>query len=94
MATIGRTARPVTIAPGALSRLSIELPSGTLSVNAVTWAEVWLDGQRIGETPIANLTVRIGPHELVFRHPQLGERRRSVTVTLKAPARVGVDLRQ
>jgi len=89
-----RTARPVTIAPGALSRLSVELPSGTLSVNAVPWAEVWMDGQRIGETPIANLTVRIGPHELVFRHPQLGERRRSVTVTLKAPARVGVDLRQ
>jgi len=89
-----RTARPVTIAPGAVSRLSVELPSGTLSVNAVPWAEVWMDGQRIGETPIANLAARIGPHELIFRHPQLGERRRSVTVTLKAPARVGVDLRQ
>ena len=89
-----RTARPVTIAPGGLSRLAIELPSGTLSVNAVPWAEVWLDGQRIGETPIANLSTPVGPHELIFRHPQLGERRRSVTVTLKAPARVGVDLRQ
>jgi PEGA domain len=89
-----RTARPVTIAPGAVSKISIELPSGTLSVNAVPWAEVWMDGQRIGETPIANLPARIGPHELVFRHPQFSEQRRSVTVTLKAPARVGVDLRQ
>jgi hypothetical protein len=89
-----RTARSVTIAPGAVSRVSIELPNGTLSVNAVPWAEVWMDGQRIGETPIANVPARIGSHELIFRHPQLGEQRRSVTVTLKAPARVGVDLRQ
>jgi len=89
-----RAARQVTIEPGAVSGLTIDLPSGTLSVNAVPWAEVWMDGQRVGETPIANLPVRIGSHELIFRHPQLGEQRRSITVTLKAPARVGVDLRQ
>jgi hypothetical protein len=89
-----RTARPVIITPGAVSKISIELPNGTLSVNAVPWAEVWMDGQRIGETPIANLPARIGPHELIFRHPQLGEQRRFVTVTQTAPARVGVDLRQ
>ena len=89
-----RAARSVTIAPGAVSHLSIELPNGTLSVNAVPWAEVWMDGQRVGETPIANLPARIGSHELTFRHPQLGEQRRMITVTLKTPARVGVDLRR
>jgi hypothetical protein len=89
-----RAAQRVTITPGAVSRLSIELPSGTLSLNAVPWAEVWMDGRRVGETPIANLTAPIGAHEIIFRHPQLGEQRRSVIVTLKAPARLGVDLRQ
>jgi hypothetical protein len=89
-----RTAQRVTITPGAVSRLSIELPSGRLSLNAVPWAEVWMDGRRVGETPIANLTAPIGAHEIIFRHPQLGEQRRSVVVTLKTPARLGVDLRQ
>jgi hypothetical protein len=89
-----RTAQHVTITPGAVSRLSIELPSGRLSLNAVPWAEVWMDGRRVGETPIANLAAPIGAHDIIFRHPQLGEQRRSVVVTLKAPVRLGVDLRQ
>jgi hypothetical protein len=84
----------ITVAPGKVATMSVELPQGTLSINALPWAEVWLDGERIGETPIANLNVRLGQREVLFRHPQLGERRESVNVTLKAPARLGIDLRR
>ncbi|HEX2445674.1 MAG TPA: PEGA domain-containing protein [Vicinamibacterales bacterium] len=70
------------------------LPNGTLSINALPWAEVWVDGERKGETPIGNLSASIGQHEVVFRHPQLGEQRRSVTVTTGGITRVGVDLRR
>jgi hypothetical protein len=70
------------------------LPNGTLSINALPWAEVWVDGERKGETPIGNLSASIGQHEVVFRHPQLGEQRRSVTVTAGGITRVGVDLRR
>jgi hypothetical protein len=38
--------------------------------------------------------VPIGPHEVVFRHPQMGEQRHAITVTLAAPARLSVNLRR
>ena len=86
--------RTVRIEPGKTAALKVELPNGVLSINAQPWAEVWVDGQRIGETPIGNLARSIGEHEVVLRHPQLGERREMVTVTLRGPARLGVDMRR
>jgi eukaryotic-like serine/threonine-protein kinase len=84
----------VTVDAGAVSKLTVPMPNGTLSVNAVPWAEVSLDGRVVGETPIANLSVAIGTHELVLRNPKFPEQRRTVVVSLTAPARIGVDLRQ
>jgi hypothetical protein len=89
-----RATRKVRIAAGKTAATRIDLPNGTLSVNAQPWAEVWIDGERIGETPIGNLQRPIGTHQVVFRHPDLGERRESVVITLLQPARLGVDLRK
>ena len=88
-----RTRQTVSIGAGRTSSIRLEPPSGTLHVNALPWAEVWLDGRRVGETPIGNLQARIGLHDVVFRHPELGERKTTVLVTLKGPARVSMDLR-
>jgi hypothetical protein len=88
-----RAAQTVTVQAGQTSVIRLEPPMGTLHVNAVPWAEVWIDNERIGETPIGNLSTRIGTRQLVFRHPELGERRSTVLVTLKSPARVSMDLR-
>jgi hypothetical protein len=65
-----------------------------MALNAQPWADVWIDGERIGETPIGNVAVPIGPHEVVFRHPELGEHVVRATVTLTAPTRLSVDLRK
>lgn len=93
--TLGLKSRQtVQVLPGKSVSVKVQLPKGSLSVNALPWAEVWVDGDRVGETPIGNLTLPIGPHEIVFRHPQLGERRYAATVTASAPARVSVDLRK
>jgi hypothetical protein len=89
-----RARRTVTIKPGATSSLKLDAPPGTIHINAVPWAEVWIDGQRIGETPIGNLQTKIGSREIVFRHPDLGERRTTATVTLKEPVRISMDLRK
>jgi hypothetical protein len=89
-----KTSRRITVPAGKVASTAIELPPGLLSINALPWAEVWLDGQRIGETPIANIPARLGSHEVMFRHPQLGERREKIFVTLRQPARLGVDLRR
>ena len=93
--TLGyRATRTVQVPPGRVMSLNVELPMGVLNVNAAPWAEVWIDGRRVGETPIGNVPLSIGPHEVVFRHPQLGEKRQAVSVTLKAPVRLSVDLRK
>jgi hypothetical protein len=92
--TLGyRATRTVQVPPGKVAPLSLELPQGVLNVNASPWAEVWIDGRRIGETPIGNLPMTIGPHEVIFRHPQLGEKRQAVSVTLKAPVRVSQEMK-
>jgi hypothetical protein len=89
-----RVTRKITVTPGKTTTTAIELPSALLSVNALPWAEVWIDGERVGETPLANLSRRIGSHQVVFRHPQLGERTETVLVTLRQPTRIGVDMRR
>jgi serine/threonine-protein kinase len=73
--------------------MRLEWPRGTMAINANPWAEVLVDGNRVGETPIGSVTVPIGSHEIVFRHPELGERRMSVTVTARETLKVGIDLR-
>ena len=93
--TLGyRETRTVQVAPGRVAPIVLELPKGTLALNAIPWAEVWIDGERVGETPIGNLAVAIGPHEIVFRNPELGEQRHAITVTAAGPARLSVDLRK
>jgi hypothetical protein len=93
--TLGFTARrTVKVTAGKTAATKIDLPNGTLSINAQPWAEVFVDGERVGETPIGNLSRRIGPHEVIFRHPDLGDRRESVVITVGKPTRIGVDLRK
>ena len=77
---------------GKTTHLSLPLPKGTLSLNATPWAEVWIDGQKVGETPIGNLSLPVGPHEIVFKNPDLGEQHHAATVTATAPVRLSVDL--
>src|SRR5262249_29266691 len=90
-----RVTRHVSIAAGKTTTIpAISLPNGSLSLNAMPWADVYIDGTRIGQTPLGNLSLPIGTHEVVFRHPDLGERKETVTLTALAPARLGVDLRK
>ena len=88
-----RVTRVVQVMPGKVERLMVDLPKGIVNLNATPWAEVWVDGQRVGETPIGNLSIPIGPHEVVFRHPQFGEKRHAISVTMSAPTRVSVDMK-
>jgi hypothetical protein len=85
--------RTVQVNAGQVTPVRLQWPQGSMALNAIPWAEVFIDGTRVGETPIGNITVPIGPHEVLFRHPDLGERRMTVTVTAGDPLRVGVDLR-
>jgi hypothetical protein len=89
-----RSLRTVQVTGGKVSPIKVDFPKGTIAINAIPWAVVWIDGEKVGETPIGNLQVSLGSHEIVFRNPDLGEQRQVATVTLVAPARLSVDLRK
>jgi hypothetical protein len=79
--------RPVTFSAGQITNVDVAIPPGRVSINAQPWAEVFIDSRLVGETPLANLSVPVGEHEVLFRHPELGERRQRITVRADAPAR-------
>ena len=83
--------RKIDVTPGKVTSVRVEPPRAMLSANARPWADVWVDGTSVGQTPISNLAVAIGTHQVLFRHPQLGERRESVVVNAKGPNRVAAD---
>jgi hypothetical protein len=89
-----RTRATVHITAGQTVTTSVEVPAGTVSINATPWASVWLDGRSMGVTPLANIKVPIGSHEILWRHPTLGERKRVVQVTARTPVRIGMDFNQ
>jgi len=89
-----REERTVEVGPGRTVALKLEAVNGAININAQPWASVWIDGTAVGETPIGNYSVPVGTHEVVLRHPELGERRETVTVGVGAPTRLGVDLRK
>jgi hypothetical protein len=87
------TRQTVTIKAGDTAVVAVRLPSAAVSINAKPWAEAWVDGERVGDTPIGTLMRTIGRHEVVLRHPELGERRVPIVVTMSTPARVSVDFK-
>jgi hypothetical protein len=89
-----RSTHTVRVTAGETTAIPVELPRTNVSINALPWAEVFIDGTRIGETPLGNLQQTLGPHEIVFRHPQLGERRMNIVVTMKDANRISMDMRQ
>jgi PEGA domain-containing protein len=89
-----RVRQTVTIKAGVLTPLTITPPMGRISVNADPWAQVLIDDKPIGDTPLANVSVSLGEHQVVFRHPQLGERRETVIVRADAPSRVSASFQR
>ena len=85
------SARVLSVAPGQIGAVDIVAPTARLNVNARPWADVSIDGEPVGQTPLANLELAVGSHEVVFRHPQFGSRTERVVVSARAVNRVAVD---
>jgi hypothetical protein len=85
-----RASRSVDIEPGEVRSITLD-PRGPVNFNASPWAEVFIDGRKIGDTPIANFQLPLGIREVTFRHPQYGERRMPVTVKGDSAAAISID---
>ena len=65
---------------------------GFLKVIAIPWAEVFVDGAPLGQTPIAKIEVVAGPHTVVLKNPQLGERTEQIVITAGETNTVRVEM--
>jgi len=84
--------RTVTVEAGKTAHVAVPAPNGTIFVNASPWADVNVDGRSIGVTPLGDVAVAVGTHEIVWRHPQLGEKRKTVVVGAQTPVRLTMDM--
>jgi hypothetical protein len=89
-----RSRQSVQIKPGQMSAVTIAVPNGRVSINAVPWADFWVDGKPAGQTPIANLALSIGQHEVVFRYPQSPDQRQTVIVKAEGVTMVSAKFQQ
>jgi hypothetical protein len=89
-----RSRLPVDIKAGQIVRMTVSPPNGRVSINAVPWAQVTIDGNTAGETPLANLPLAVGEHQITFRHPQLGEQTQKVIVKADGLTRVSATFQR
>ena len=88
-----RDKKVVDVTPGETVAVSVGPARTTLSVTTNPPADVWIDGVAAGQAPVAGRSIDVGVHEILVRHPELGEHRRTVTATTQ-PLQVTLDLTQ
>ena len=84
----------VDIVAGRIATLAVPAEPGQLSVTAIPAATILIDGEPLGAAPIVQRPLAAGQHDLIARHPVLGERRLLVTVTPGNPLALTIDLRR
>jgi hypothetical protein len=89
-----RVTRAVRIVPEDTAVVALPVPRAPVNVNAAPWAEVWIEGERIGETPIANHLLPLGEQQVELRHPELGTKRVTLVVSLTGANRLAVNMRE
>jgi hypothetical protein len=85
-----RDSRTVEIEPGRNTVLSVQVPDGSIVIEAPDGTEVTVDGQPAGVLPLPSVKAPIGTREVVLKHPSIGQRRVMVTVGASVPARVSM----
>ena len=71
--------KQVEVKPGETTTVRMA-PTSPVTVTATETMEVWLDGTRVGQTPVNALQVAVGVHEVVVKKSSGAERKYSITV--------------
>jgi hypothetical protein len=85
-----RTHQTVTVRAGQIVSLPLTPPDGLVNINAQPWANVLIDGKTIGETPLGNIKVALGEHQVTFRHPDFADQHKTVVVRADEVTRVSI----
>jgi hypothetical protein len=88
--------RDVDVPAGEVTRVVLSPPTGMLNFTSDTnhETEVFLDDRPLGPTPLRNVQVSLGTHEVLFRHAKWGEQRYTILVSLGSPARLHAVMEQ
>jgi hypothetical protein len=87
--TLGyRLRQSVEVEPGQTVSIQVAPPHGLVTIDAAPWAEVSIDGQPAGRTPLGPLPLVPGDHQFSFRHPTGLNDHQRVTVKSDASTRV------
>ena len=86
-----RETRTVDVGPGATVPVNVETTEGIIRIDAPAGAEIFIDGAKVGDAPIGDQTVTVGTREILVKHPQLGEKKVTATVTSSTPAEVKIE---
>jgi hypothetical protein len=75
---------------GEIASHTVEMPMGSLLVNTVQGAEIFVDGERMGSAPLGAVPVAVGSRDVLVRHVNFGERRQSVNVAPGGPTELNL----
>ncbi len=65
---------------------------GTVAVDVKPWADVYVDGDLVGRTPMTPMTLPAGTHRIVFKNPQFPDHTDEVAVAAGEETTVRVSL--
>jgi PEGA domain len=82
----------VEIKPGATTNLRVTPEPSKLTVTSPEPAEVWVDGTKVGDTPLNAAPVPLGTHDVLVKRAGGAERRYTITVGVK-PFTLNADFR-
>jgi PEGA domain len=82
----------VEIKPGETTNLRVTPEPSKLTVTSPDAAEVWVDGTKVGDTPLNAAPVPLGTHDVLVKRASGGERRYTITVGVK-PFTLNADFR-
>ena len=82
--------RTIDIKPGDTTAVNVVLPKTTLTVTTSSPAEVWVDGEKVGDATLTDFPIDIGTRDVLVRSAEHGERHATITATMN-PARVAID---
>jgi serine/threonine-protein kinase len=87
--TLGyRLQQSVDIEGGQTLSLQVAPPPGMVTIDAVPWADLTIDGQAVGRTPVGPLPLVPGLHTISFHNPDFGGDSQRVIVKSAAKVRV------
>jgi hypothetical protein len=83
-----RLRQAIDVEAGQSISIHLAQPHAAVTIDAAPWADVWIDGQPVGRTPLGPLPLALGEHEITFKHPAGTKDRQKVVVKSDASLRV------